>query len=111
MQSVNNNPIKSITINKSQCSNKNRIFKIQTSCFSVMYKHRPGAEVHSASKSQLPVPHAASMEEKAPPLVSTVTVYCQGECTNLLLAFSCDFIDAVEFWFVFFLYICFICFI
>lgn len=74
-----------------------------------MYKHRPGAEVHSASKSQLPVPHAASMEAKA--LVNTVTVYCQGECTNLLLAFSCDFIDAVEFWFVFFLYICFICFI
>lgn len=76
-----------------------------------MYKHRPGAEVHSASKSQLPVPHAASMEEKAKAVVSTVTVYCQGVCMSLLLAFSCDFIDAVEFWFVFFLYICFICFI
>lgn len=65
MQSVNNNPIKSITINKSQCSNKNRIFKIQTSCFSVTYKHRPGARVHSVLNIcvQLPVPHAVSLEE------------------------------------------------
>lgn len=96
MQSVNNNPIKSITINKSQCSNKNRIFKIQTSCVSVMYKHGSRARVH---RFQAPAFCCSSVAGWWSDGQHAVTLYCQGE--HLLLDFFCDFIDTLEAWFLF----------
>lgn len=101
MQSVNNNPIKSITINKSQCSNKNRIFKIQTSCCSVMYKHRPGARVRSVSKypRSAASPTCSFLGGGRSDGQHIIKLYCQGEHTQLLPAFFCDFNDTLRVWF------------
>lgn len=104
MQSVNNNPIKSITINKSQCSNKNRIFKIQTSCSSAMYKHRPGARARSVSKDPCSAasPTGSFLGGGRNDGQHIIKLYCQGEHTHLLLAFIRDFNDTLRVWFSFF---------
>lgn len=71
-------------INKSQRSNKTRIFKIQTSCSSAMYKHRPGARVHSGSKypRSAASPTRSFLEEgEVMDNKYTITVYGQGEHT------------------------------
>lgn len=104
MQSVNNNPIKSITINKSQCSNKNRIFKIQTSCSSAMYKHRPGARAHSVSKDPCSAasPTGSFLGGGRNDGQHIIKLYCQGEHTHLLLAFIREFNDTLRVWFSFF---------
>lgn len=91
MQSVNNNPIKSITINKSQCSNKSRIFKIQTSCSSAVHKHR----AHSASRDPCSAasPTGSFLGKGRRDGQHVIKIYCQGEHTHLLLAFFYYFND------------------